>query len=228
MADSVARVARAVRWTRRPGGPDGGGLVAVDLAAASADGGGGLADPAAVDLAAVALAVDAAAPAVAAWRWISADAAVIGDGDRQRRTPGDISAFGNRVNRGRGQWRGMLSYTFVNSALDAKNYSLNGQSQLKPAFASNRISATGGGALVIPHIINSPTTIHHHQLQRHVGPAGLHAEPHGPDGARTHRRFLADLRARIAGADFRSRRPALPSPAMSFRRAGSRRRPRDC
>ena len=79
-------------------------------------------------------------------------------GDRRRRTPGDISAFGNRINRGRGQWRGMLSYTFVNSALDAKNYSLNGQEQLKPAFASNRISATGGGALVIPHLINSPST----------------------------------------------------------------------
>jgi hypothetical protein len=75
-----------------------------------------------------------------------------------RRTPGDISAFGNRVNRGRGQWRGMLSYTFVNSALDAKTYSLSGQEQVKPAFASNRISATGGGALTIPHIINSPNT----------------------------------------------------------------------
>src|SRR5208282_3948699 len=81
-----------------------------------------------------------------------------GDRGSRRRTPGDISAFGNRINRGRGQWRGMLSYTFVNSALDAKNYSLNGQEQLKPAFASNRISATGGGALVIPHLINSPST----------------------------------------------------------------------
>lgn len=80
-------------------------------------------------------------------------------GDRRRRTPGDISAFGNRVNRGRGQWRGMLSYTFANSALDAKNYSLNGQEEAKPAFASNRISATAGGALVVPHtFINSPGT----------------------------------------------------------------------
>jgi hypothetical protein len=81
-----------------------------------------------------------------------------GDRGRTRRTPGDISAFGNRVNRGRGQWRGMLSYTFVNSALNAKSYSLSGQEQAKPAFASNRISATGGGALVIPHVINSPNT----------------------------------------------------------------------
>lgn len=79
-------------------------------------------------------------------------------GERGRRPPGDISAFGNRINRGRGQWRGMLSYTFNNSALDARNYSLSGQVQEKPAFASNRISATGGGALVIPHLISSPST----------------------------------------------------------------------
>ncbi len=78
--------------------------------------------------------------------------------DRTRRPGGDISAFGNRVNRGRGQWRGMLSYTFVNSALDARNYSLNGQLQAKPAFASNRISATAGGALIIPHLIKDPNT----------------------------------------------------------------------
>jgi hypothetical protein len=104
-------------------------------------------------------------------------------GQRGRRTPGDISAFGNRVNRGRGQWRGMLSYTFVNSALDAKNYSLNGQIQSKPAFASNRISATGGGALVIPHLINSPTTYVTISYNGTLGRQGYTTNPTVPTAA---------------------------------------------
>ncbi len=153
-------------------------------------------------------AADAAVPADTA----DADPVDRGRRSRTRRPGGDISAFGNRVNRGRGQWRGMLSYTFANSALDAKNYSLNGQEQLKPAFASNRITATGGGALVIPHLINSPTTYIMLSYNGTLGRQGYTQNPTVPTAlerpAISRRPSSVDRRCR-----FSTRRRALHFPA---------------
>ncbi len=65
--------------------------------------------------------------------------------------------FGNR-RQNRQSFRGGLSFSLGNSALDARPYSLTGQTVDKPSYAQSRFSLNGGGQLRIPKIINSSKT----------------------------------------------------------------------
>src|SRR5262245_19273526 len=81
------------------------------------------------------------------------------DSDRARggprgRGPGGAS-FGNRRFSGRGnRINGSLTFTLRNSALDARPYSLTGQTVAKPSYANNRFGLTLGGPLNIPKLIH--------------------------------------------------------------------------
>lgn len=66
--------------------------------------------------------------------------------------------FGNRANRGRESFRGDAFFNLRNSALDARSYSLTGQSVDKPSYAQARFGLTGGGQLRIPKLIQSDKT----------------------------------------------------------------------
>ncbi len=72
------------------------------------------------------------------------------------RGPNGTTAFGNRAGRGRGpQWQASLNYTFQNSALNARPYSLasattSGLAPSKPATANNQGGFTLGGPIMIP------------------------------------------------------------------------------
>lgn len=68
------------------------------------------------------------------------------------------ASFGNRRRRGRDAIRGMASFSFSNSALDARPYSLTGQLVPKPSFATARFNLAAGGALHIPKLIESERT----------------------------------------------------------------------
>ncbi len=65
--------------------------------------------------------------------------------------------FGNR-RRNQPSFRGGLSFSLRNSALDARAYSLTGQTLEKPSYAQSRFSLNGGGQLRIPKIVNSSRT----------------------------------------------------------------------
>jgi hypothetical protein len=67
-----------------------------------------------------------------------------------------VGNFGNR--RPGNQIHGMLSYTFGNSAVNAKPFSITGQDVAQPAYAQNRFSMVVGGPLVIPKLVNDPST----------------------------------------------------------------------
>ena len=83
-----------------------------------------------------------------------------GGGQRQGgpRAANGNAQFGNRINRGRNQWRLSANYTLRNSAFDARNYSLTGNTVAKAAYAQNRYGFSGGGPLVIPKLVHSYTT----------------------------------------------------------------------
>ncbi len=66
--------------------------------------------------------------------------------------------FGNRAGRGQQGLRGALTYTFSNSALDARPFSLTGQTVEKASYAQNRFGATIGGPLRIGKWIRSDKT----------------------------------------------------------------------
>ncbi|MEO8027678.1 MAG: carboxypeptidase regulatory-like domain-containing protein, partial [Bryobacteraceae bacterium] len=66
--------------------------------------------------------------------------------------------IGNRARRGQDGYHGALSYTFRNSALDARPYSLNGDLLPKASYAQNGINAAVGGALKIPKIYTGDKT----------------------------------------------------------------------
>ena len=68
------------------------------------------------------------------------------------------TAFGNRIGRGREAFRGAMFFSLDNSALDARPYSLTGQTVVKPSYAQSRFGFSGGGPLRIPKLINSPKT----------------------------------------------------------------------
>src|SRR5439155_16763541 len=69
---------------------------------------------------------------------------------------GSSSSFGNRrYAGGRNAIRSSLSFTLRNSALDARPFSLTGQTVAKPSYANNRFGITSGGALNIPKIIHN-------------------------------------------------------------------------
>ncbi|MBI3666266.1 MAG: carboxypeptidase regulatory-like domain-containing protein, partial [Acidobacteria bacterium] len=74
------------------------------------------------------------------------------------RPPGDWTNFGNRANRNRDALRGAAFFSLRNSALDARPYSLTGQTVPKPSYAQSRFGLVGGGALRIPKIVHSEKT----------------------------------------------------------------------
>jgi hypothetical protein len=61
--------------------------------------------------------------------------------------------------RGRGnQIRGSVYQSVDSSVLDTAPFALNGQPTIKPDYFQQRLGATVGGPLVVPHIVNSPRT----------------------------------------------------------------------
>ncbi len=82
-----------------------------------------------------------------------------GGGPRNRQGgPGGFraGAFGNR--RQPNQIHGMLSMQLGNSAVDAKSFSVTGQSVTQPAYAQSRFSGVVGGPLMIPGLLKDPST----------------------------------------------------------------------
>ena len=65
--------------------------------------------------------------------------------------------FGGR-GRGANQIRGSVYQSMDSSVLDTAPFALNGQPTVKPDYFQQRLGATLGGPLVIPHIVNSPRT----------------------------------------------------------------------
>jgi hypothetical protein len=68
------------------------------------------------------------------------------------------SSFGNRRGAGRSGLHGSIFFSEGNSALDARPYSLTGQTVAKPSFAQSRFGLTLGGGLKIPKILQSDKT----------------------------------------------------------------------
>jgi trimeric autotransporter adhesin len=68
-----------------------------------------------------------------------------------------LASFGNKKKDNDGL-HGSLSFSLRNSALDARPYSLTGQTVNKPSYARNTFSASAGGPLRIPKIIDRDTT----------------------------------------------------------------------
>jgi len=68
-------------------------------------------------------------------------------------------SFGNRAGRGRNTGvHGSAFFSLDNSALDARPYSLNGQTVEKPSYAQSRFGITAGGPLTIPKLIHDNKT----------------------------------------------------------------------
>jgi hypothetical protein len=67
-------------------------------------------------------------------------------------------AFGNRARRGRQGMHGSLFASLDNSALDARQYSLTGETVPKSAYAFSRFGAVVGGPLSIPKLFHSDKT----------------------------------------------------------------------
>ncbi len=65
--------------------------------------------------------------------------------------------FGNR-RPNQQSFRGMASFSLANSALDARPYSLTGQTLNKPSYAQSVFNLSGMGPLHIPKIVNSSKT----------------------------------------------------------------------
>jgi len=69
--------------------------------------------------------------------------------------PGGASGGAGRMRLGSlNRPHGQIYYNASNAALDAAPYSLSGQPSQKPAYGSNKIGATLGGPLKIPHIFD--------------------------------------------------------------------------
>ncbi len=77
------------------------------------------------------------------------------DGGRRRRSADSSQSFGNRRGRGRGGMHGSVFATLGNSEVNARPYSLNGQTLEKPSTASFRFGASVGGPLKIPHVVQN-------------------------------------------------------------------------
>ena len=71
---------------------------------------------------------------------------------------GREAVFGNRAGRGQQGMRGTLTYTFSNSALDARPFSLTGQTFEKASYAQNRFGFSLGGPLKLGNWIKSDKT----------------------------------------------------------------------
>lgn len=70
---------------------------------------------------------------------------------------GQIIRIGGRRGFNLNKPHGSLFYSASDGVFDAKPYSLNGQSTLKPDYFQQRFGATLGGPLKIPHIYNGGT-----------------------------------------------------------------------
>ncbi len=85
-----------------------------------------------------------------------------GGGGFGQRRPGGANGqppfFGNRANRGGNSIRGAAFLTLRNSALDARQVSLNGENTAKAAYAQTRFGFLIGGPLVIPKVIKAEQT----------------------------------------------------------------------
>ena len=75
-----------------------------------------------------------------------------------RRGPGQNGPFGNRARRGQQGYHGSLSFSLDNSALDARPFSLTGETVPKPSYAQSRFNFAGGGPFMIPKLVRSPKT----------------------------------------------------------------------
>ena len=79
-----------------------------------------------------------------------------GPGGPGGRGPNGVTAFGNRAGRGRGpQWQASITYSFANSALNARPYSFasansSGLAIAKASTANNQAGITLGGPIMIP------------------------------------------------------------------------------
>ncbi len=71
---------------------------------------------------------------------------------------GREAVFGNRAGRGQQGMRGALTYTFSNSAFDARPFSLTGQTFEKASYAQNRFGFSLGGPLKLGKWIKSDKT----------------------------------------------------------------------
>ena len=80
------------------------------------------------------------------------------DGPGRRRGQWANGPFGNRANRGRQGYHGMLSFGLDNSVWDARPFSLTGQTVPKPSYAQSRFSFAGGGPLYIPKVVRTSKT----------------------------------------------------------------------
>jgi len=67
-------------------------------------------------------------------------------------------AFGNRRGGGRDAFRGNAFFSVRNAALDARPYSLTGQTVDKASYAQTRFGFSGGGPLQIPKLFKSAKT----------------------------------------------------------------------
>ncbi len=74
------------------------------------------------------------------------------------RGPFGQGTFGNRAGRGREAIRGSAFFSLRNSALDARPYSLTGQTVPKPSYAQSRFGLVGGGPLRIPKLLHDDQT----------------------------------------------------------------------
>jgi hypothetical protein len=77
---------------------------------------------------------------------------------KKRSADTDIVDFGNRSNTGSDAIRGAVFYSLRNSALDARPFSLTGQTVPQPAYAQSRFGFSAGGMLRIPKIVSSEET----------------------------------------------------------------------
>ncbi len=68
------------------------------------------------------------------------------------------SQFGNRIGAGRNRMRVMAFFSMRSSALDARPYSLTGQTVAKPSYAQNQFGGMLGGPLKIPKIVDDEKT----------------------------------------------------------------------
>ena len=81
-----------------------------------------------------------------------------GRGGRQGRGPrdrgGNAAFIGNRTNGNTNRITGSLFYTFGNSALNARPFSIDGLEAPKAAYSQNKFGVTAGGPLFIPKWFN--------------------------------------------------------------------------
>lgn len=79
----------------------------------------------------------------------------LGPGGRNANGP---PSFGNRRNRNRETIRGAVFFTLRNSALDARPFSLTGQTVDKPSYAQSRFGILAGGILRLPKLLHTERT----------------------------------------------------------------------